>query len=304
MLLADSTTTNENTSEVVESVVEKIAAQGDSTLNKILQYSIGGFSVADLLQILLACLLMFLLLKYLVKSVRNTLNKTSLDAGISGFVISLLKGLIYIFGGLIILEALGVPTTQFVAVIGILGLAVSLSIQNFMTNLMSGLTILIAKPYVVGNVVQIEDSIGEVLKIGLLYTELLSIEQKIHYLPNSIMASKQLINFSKNPTRRLDRTISISIDSDFEKAQAILLKLLENDQRVYQTPVPLVRLKEFGNASLDIVVRCVLDNDHYIDFYYDFNEALLLSFQKAGIKLAQTNLQVQIKENEKSAISS
>lgn len=304
MLLDSSSTTSESTSEVVESVVEKIAAQGDTTINKILQYSIGGFSVADLLQISLAFLLMFLLLKYLVSSVRIALGKTSLDAGISGFVISLLKGLIYIFGALIILEALGIPTTQFVAVIGILGLAVSLSIQNFMSNLMSGLTILLAKPYVVGNVVQIEDSIGEVLKIGLLYTELLSIEQKIHFLPNSIMASKRLINFSKNPTRKLDRTISISIDSDFAKAQSILLKLLEKDQRVYQNPAPLVRLKEFGNASLDIVVRCVLDTAQYTDFYYDFNESLLQAFQKAGIKLAQTNLQVQIKENEKSAISS
>lgn len=129
----------------VESTAEKIAAEGNSAVNKVLQFSVGSFSVADLLQILLTILAMYILVKYLVGSVRAALNKTAIDKGIIGFTTSILKGLIYIFGFIVIIEAFGVPTTQLVAVIGILGLAISLSIQNFMTNVMSGVSILLAK---------------------------------------------------------------------------------------------------------------------------------------------------------------
>ncbi len=278
----------------VESTAEKIAAEGNSVINKVLQFGIGGFSVADLLQILLTVLVIYILVKYLVGSVRAALNKTTLDKGIIGFATSILKGLIYIFGFIVIIEAFGVPTTQLVAVIGILGLAISLSIQNFMSNVMSGISILLAKPYQVGDVVEAEGSIGEVKQIGLLYTEILSIEQKTHFIPNSIMASKRIINFSKNNTRKIDTVVSVSYESDVELAKTIILRVLNTDERVFKDPEPLVRLKNLGTSSLDITVRAVVSTGLYMDVLYDLNEILLKEFRKAGIRFAYQRMDVRV----------
>lgn len=288
----------------VESTAEKLAAQSDGGIHRILQFSIGSFSVADLVQILVTLLVVHLLLKYLVASVRVALGKTALDKGIVGFVVSTLKGLIYISGLTVILEAFGIPATQLVAVIGILGLAISLSIQNFMTNVMSGITILVAKPYQVGDFVEAEGSSGEVKSIGLLYTELLSIEQKVHFIPNSLMASKRLINYSKNNTRKMDCTISISYESNLELAKSIILHILQKDLRVYKNPEPLVRLKAFGSSSIDLVVRAVVDTSLYMDVLYDFNEALFGEFNKAGISFAYPHMDVTMVGERRNSLES
>lgn len=139
-----------------------------------------------------------------------------------------------------------------------------------------------------------EGSIGEVKRIGLLYTEILSIEQKTHFIPNTIMASRRIINFSKNNTRKIDTTFSISYESDIELAKTIILRVLNTDERVFKDPEPLVRLKNLGTSSLDITVRAVVSTGLYMDVLYDLNETLLKEFQKAGIRFAYQRMDVRV----------
>ncbi len=286
-------------SQPVESTIEKITPENNSLYSKIMHFSIGEFSTADFIQILLSILIVYLLVKYLVGFLRTVLLKTKIDKGLQGFLISIVKGIIYIVGGLVILEALGFPVTELVAIISVLGLAISLSIQNFMTNLMSGLTILASKPYVVGDYIEVTDGAsGSVEKIGLLYTEFKSVDEKVLYIPNGVMSSGKIINYSRSSTRKIDMLIGVAYNTNIELAKAIISTIINNDDRVLPDPEPVVRLRAFGQISLDIIVRFSVLSPNYFPVLFDFNEELLRQFRKNGITIPlPTNRDVQIIDN-------
>ncbi|NMD38178.1 MAG: mechanosensitive ion channel family protein [Christensenellaceae bacterium] len=291
-------------SQPVESTIEKITPQNDSLFSKIMRFSIGQFSMADLLQIILSIIIVALLIKYFVGFLRKILSKTKIDIGLQGFLLSMVKGVIYVIGALVILEALGFPITELVAIIGVLGLAISLSIQDFMTNLMSGLTILASKPYVIGDFIEVSDGAsGIVERIGLLYTEFKSIDEKVLYIPNGLMSSGKIINYSRSSTRKIDMMIGVAYDTDIDLAKEIINTILNNDERVLPEPEPMVRLRAFGQISLDILVRFSVASSDYFSVLFDFNEELLRQFRKNNITIPLiTNRDIQIK-NRKAEVS-
>lgn len=284
----------------IEGTIEQAIPNNNGLINKILHFSFGPFSTADIIQIVLAIIICRILLKYLVNAIFRILNKTKVDEGLTGFIISILRGIIYIITTIVIMDALGLPVTQMVALISVLGLAISLSIQNFMSNLMSGLTILATKPYKIGDYIETKSGgSGIVQKIGLLYTEILSIDEKFIFIPNGLMASNQITNYSKSDTRKIDFILGVDYNSDIENVKRVVLEIINKDARVLKSPEPIVRLKSFDESSLGIRIRCTVKTIEYMDILYDLNENILKKFREEKINIPYPHMDINIIGNKK-----
>ena len=135
--------------------------------------------------------------------------------------------------------------TSIVAVIGAAGLAIGLSLQNSISNLAGGFIILFAKPFKVGDYIETGSFSGTVQAISILYTRLLTFDNKAVYIPNGQISSNTLINYNEEKTRRLDLVFSISYKDNFNTAKDIIKKAIQDNPLALSEPEPIIRSYNF-----------------------------------------------------------
>jgi small conductance mechanosensitive channel len=176
--------------------------------------------------------------------------------------------------------------TSFIAIIGSIGIAIGLAMQSHLSNIAAGIEILILKPIKDGDFVQIDNYTGTVKKVRLYFTELTTVDNRQVVIPNNIIMSKSLENFTKEEFRKLDLVVGISYDSNIRDARNLILNLLEKDIRVLKEPdLPLVAVGELAESSVNLVVRCWTKTDDLQNLKWDFLENLKNEFDNAGIKI-------------------
>ena len=162
------------------------------------------------------------LIRWIRRIVRRSIERSSADTGVEQFIDSLLKFLLYTLLLFIIIQNLGVPSTSIAAVIASAGVAVSLALQESLSNLAGGIQILLLKPFVVGDYIR-EDNKGNegtVEEIHIFYTRLSTIDKKVIILPNGLLANNSLTNVTSNDIRLLELKVGISYSADLKKAKA------------------------------------------------------------------------------------
>jgi small conductance mechanosensitive channel len=250
--------------------------------------------IAKPLIILVVCkIVMGLLLKVSDK----VLSKTKLDGGVTGFLRSAIKIALWMLTIIFIADAVGVNTSSLVTLLGVVTLALSLAFQGIMTNVFSGLTILISKPFVVGQFVQIGSVSGTVRNISLMRTTLVTGDNKIELIPNGDICTSNITNFSAEPIRRVDLEICASYDAPTKDVQEAILTILNNDARVIKddTHTPFVRLSKYNASDISYTVRAWVDNAVYWDVYFDVLEKVRESFAIRGIEFAYPHAVLELK---------
>ena len=150
-----------------------------------------------------------------IKIITNIVDKllarsTKLDATLRHYLGSGVRTLLWILAVIIVANALGINTTSLVALVSVAGLALSLSVQNVMSNLFSGITLLIAKPFASGDFVEVAGKTGIIKAVGLFYTQLDTLDNVAISIPNGDVTAGSVINYSHEPLRRVDRTFTAS----------------------------------------------------------------------------------------------
>lgn len=190
----------------------------------------------------------------------------------------------------------GVPQSSFVAVIGGLGLAVGLALQNNMSNFASGILILIFKPFRVGDWVQLSGSsevVGQVLRIELLYTVILSKTHRSIYVPNSKMTSNALINSSIRPLCRLRFDVSISYDEDHHRAIEVLRSVF-NRPNVYNQENLEIGITDFGDSSVTITAYPEFPMSKWREVYYGCMSEIKDKFDAENINMPYPQQDVHV----------
>jgi len=232
-----------------------------------------------------------IILKIMIKmSVKSSIDKTA-----NGFLNSFVRTLLYAIVIIMALNVLGVPMASIITVLGAAGLALSLALQQCLTNIAGGFIILITKPFKAGDFIEINGVTGEVEGISILYTKLLTVDNKLSYIPNGMAANDRIINYTVTRTRRLDMVFSVSYDTDFRKALEIISEVVNNSERALKTPAPIIRLSAHGTSSLDIDCKVWVSSTEYFDLKYDLNEAVKEAFDANGIVIPYTKVDVNIK---------
>lgn len=236
--------------------------------------------------------------KLVVKFASKFIERSNIENTAGSFLISLIRVVLYILVAIIALSMLNVPMTSIVTVIGTAGLAIGLALQNSLSNLAGGFIILFSKPFKSGDLIEIDNSLGTVNSIGILYTKIITPDNKSIFIPNGKITDAKIINYSEISTRRVDLSFDISYDNDFEKAKNIIKKVIESDSLILREPEPLVRMNAQKESSLGICVQVWTNNEDYWNVLYNMTENVKLEFDRNNIEIPYNQLDLHIRKNQ------
>jgi len=196
------------------------------------------------------------------------------DPTVVGFMANIAFVLLLTLVIIAALGQLGIPTAQFVAIIGAAGLAIGLALQGSLSNFASGLLLVSFRPARVGDYIEAAGVSGTVEDIRVFSTTLLTPDRRIITVPNAKLLDGPIVNYSASETRRLDLTIGIAYDADIAKAKAILARLIKEDLRVLVDPEPRIGVLELADSSVQIALRPWVRNEDYWPLRFDMLEAV------------------------------
>ena len=239
-------------------------------------------------KLLLAIIVLFAglwIIKLLLKGINKTMERSGLELSLRKFLGSfsgiLLKVLLFIS----VASMIGIATTSFVAIIGAAGLAVGLALQGGLGNFAGGVIILIFKPFKVGDFIDAQGHMGSVKEITIFTTILKTPDNKTVIIPNGALSNGTMVNFSTEPTRRVDMVFGIGYTDSIEKAKTILTHIVESETRVHKEPASQIVVGELGDSSVNFYVRVWCDAKDYWGLYFDLQEKVKLTFDKEGISI-------------------
>lgn len=267
-----------------------------TALENIFQIGIAGFTVEKLFTAVIAAVICLLLIKILLKLVDRTLRRVRLDDTLKKLIRGGLKGLLLFLGVIVVLGCLDIPVTSLVAVLSVAGLALSLAVQNFLSNVAGGLQLLVSQPFKVGDYVEAGGCSGTVVELGVFYTKLNSVDNKLVQLPNSSIVAQNIINYSSEERRRVELKVTASYDAPTEQVKAVLAKLVEEHPLTMSEPEPLIHVNSYGDSAIEYIVRIWCKNEDYWTIYFDLMDRIKPAFDQAGIEMTYPHLNVHMME--------
>ncbi len=237
-----------------------------------------------------------MLSKALMKLVKRTLKRTSIDPTAVSFLTSVISVLLYLIVAVIVLSVLNVPMDSIVTVIGTAGLAIGLALQDSLANVAGGFLIMFSKPLKVGDLVKFGDVTGTVKSVGILQTQLILGDQTVVFIPNGQVADAMIVNYSEKEMRRLDLEIGISYSADFEQAKQIISGLIQAHPLAAEDPAPLVRVGRFDSSAVVLFVKVWTTNEDYWNLHYDLHEQIKTAFDAEGIAMPYPQLDVHLEK--------
>ena len=262
-----------------------------------LQTVTGFFSDLNLQKILTIVLLFvgcMVVMKVILKVTDRAFLRLELEKSLHTFIHAALRVILWLITLCIVLDYVGVPMTSLVAVLGVIGLAVSLAIQGTLSNLAGGIQVLVSKPFKAGDYVEAGGVSGTVKEVGLAYTKLTTIDNKVISVPNGQISSEKIINSTTAQQRRVDLKFDASYDDDTDTVISVIQSVIGAHPKALFTPQPFVRVSAYKDSSIEYALRVWCATEDYWDLYYDLLEQVKKAFDRAGIEIPYGHLNVHL----------
>ena len=235
----------------------------------------------------------------LAKKIVNILNKTlerrNVDVTIRSFLDTflevILKGLVV----LVVLEYVGIKKTGVAALVASAGVAIGLALQGSLSNFAGGLVILLIRPFNVGDYVEGAGHNGVIEKIGMFYTHMVSVDNKLILVPNGTLANGSIVNYSAKELRRVDLTFGVGYEQDILKVKRVLSNIVEAHDLILKTPEPFIALSNHGDSAINFVVRVWVNNSDYWKVHFDLLESVKVAFDNEDISIPYPQMDLHIK---------
>lgn len=246
---------------------------------------IANFIFAILVLIFGTFIIKFIL--FLLKKAFKIDKKIIKEKTVKIFVINTLKVGLYIALFFIVLNILRVDLSGAAQIFSSAILAVGLALQDVISNFASGIIILTSKPFVIGDYVNIGNGEceGTITNVKFLVTSIETVDKQVVTIPNKTITSDVIMNYTRDPLRRLKIEIGVDYSTDIEKAKEVLINLAKNDNRVLKEPEPVCYVTGFGASSINLSLRCYVPNQIYWTVLFSMNEKMLIAFKENGIKI-------------------
>lgn len=235
---------------------------------------------------------------YIVNFIRGVvlkmLDRSRVDPSLRTFLGSMISIILKILVYITALGVLGIEMTSFIAILAAAGLAVGMALAGTLQNFAGGVMILLFKPFKVGDVIEAQGYVGAVKEIQIFITILTTADNKTVLIPNGPLANGSMINYSTQPTRRVDWTFGIAYGDDVDQAFVVLRRLIAADSKILKDPEPLVAVHALADSSVNIVVRVWVNSADYWDVFFRMNEAVYKSFPKEGLSIPFPQMDVHL----------
>ena len=236
-----------------------------------------------------------LAIRIVMTVIKKLLEKTHLEKAAHGLVKSVVRVVLYILLGLILAGSLGIDVTSIVALASVLTLAVSLSVQNLLTNVLGGFTLLYTHPFKSGDFVEVAGKSGTVQEIGMAYTKLATPDNKIISIPNSSVVAGDIINYTVSGTRRVEVRVQAVYAEPSQKVMDALIQAGTVD-RVLLDPAPAAVIDSYTDNGITYSLRVWTKTDDFWDVYYLINRNVRDIFEAQGIKMAYPHMHIYMEQ--------
>jgi small conductance mechanosensitive channel len=246
---------------------------------------------------IIAAVLIYFIGRFIIKKLLVFFKKTKgyehLDPTVRSFTDNFVKALLYIILVICIISVLGVPIASVITVLASAGVAVGLALQGALSNLAGGIMMLVTRPFAVGDYISDGTNAGTVKEINLFYTVLMTPDNCRITIPNGTMMNSSVIDYSASGQRRVDLTFVTAFDSDIERVQNDIMKVMKENSRILSDPEPFGRYEGENTQGMTFTVRAWCRSADYWDVYYDLKQKIREELQKDGIASARQNMVVE-----------
>lgn len=234
------------------------------------------------------------ILKGINKTFGRMLEKRNVDPSLTPFLKSLVATTLRLVLIIVVLGMVGIEMTSFIAIMGAAGLAIGMALSGTLSNFAGGVILLILKPFKVGDFIEAQGYSGTVNAIQIFYTILKTPDNKTIIIPNGDLSTGSLTNYSTESKRRCDWSIGIAYGDDVAAARAILLDILEKDERIHKDPAPFIKISELADSSVNLATRVWVNSEHYWDVKMDTLEKVYNDFNAKGINIPFPQMDVHV----------
>lgn len=258
-----------------------------------------GIPVA--LRIIIALLIMIISFRIITVVTRRIskrlIEKRKLDKTLISTLFYILRIVLKIVVLTCLIAYLGIDTTGIAALIAALGVGVGLALNGALSNLAGGVLILITRPFKIDDYIEACGHAGTVVDIRIVYTKLLTPDNKVVYVANGPLSSSTIVNYSEKDIRRVDLNFTIEKKEDYKKAEEIILGIANAHEKVLKDPAAMSRILEHTANGTTLVVRTWVNNADYWDVYFDLQEAIKNGLDENGIVMPVNQLDVRVKKD-------
>lgn len=283
----------DNANQAIENneiVQEAKSWLSEETIAKLWEY------LPSVIIAVLTIVLGYLFAKFISKVVVKTMEAKGTDPSIFRFIQTMIKVMIMTMVVASALSSLGFDLSGITAALASAGVAIGLGLQNCVSQFISGIMIIFNKPFKKNDFIEIKGVSGCVSDIHIMYTEILTADNKKIIMPNSDLTANHIINYSAQDKRRCDLTFGISYSDDIAKAKAIILSIVEKDEAAIKDPAPVVFVCAQEASSIQLSLRCWCLTDNYWDLYFRLQENVKLAFDANNISIPFNQIDVHIVE--------
>lgn len=265
-------------------------------LSKIAEYIKTGPAIVIAAIVLVISVVALLIISKILK---KALSKTTLDISLQKFFVKTVNIVGIVLIAICVLSTAGVSTTGLIAGFSAAGAAVALALKDSLSNIAGGIVLLITHPFATGDYIELGSYSGTVKEIDILQTTLITADNKTIVIPNGLLSSDEVVNYTKEPTRRVDLSVSVSYDNDIELAKKSVKKAASREKMVLSDPQPFVRVSEYSDSAVNLTVRVWCKTENYWDVHFSMIEKMRECFKEDGIEIPYQRVDVHVvNENE------
>lgn len=267
----------------------KAVVTGENTLIKDGLRELTNLTVGFIPKLLVAILILWLgmkLAKMLKKVIVRALERRNAEGSLKSFLSSLVDVLLKAMILIMAMDVVGIKATSFIALLGAMGLAIGMALQGTLQNFAGGVIILLMKPFKVDDYIECGSYKGYIKEIRIFHTIMRPFNGRTIIIPNSELATKSLINHTKEPLIRLDVVASVAYGTDLRKAKEVLWEVIRSEKEVSWEPkAPTVAVSDLGNSSVDITLWLWVTVEEYWNLWMHIREDIYIAFNNAGVEI-------------------
>ena len=271
------------------------------TVEEVLQTAGKAVGIPDLtldglLRVAVIVLAGWLVIRLLMRMVDRMLDRSRPVAAIKAYIHTGVNVILWILLALMLAGTLDVDVTSIIAMLSVAGLALSMALQNTLSNLAGGLVLLVTKPFTPGDYVEADGVSGTIAAVNMAYTIFNTPDNKEIFVPNSQLSATKIINYNRLGRRRMDLKFTASYDAPTARVRAAIEEALSATPGILEDPAPVVYVSEYQASSIEYLTRLWTESGDYWDVYYALNERVRESFACHGVEMTYDHLNVHIVE--------
>ncbi len=236
------------------------------------------------------------LIKQFVKFIGRIMEARKVDESLRPFFRTIISIVLKVLLLISVMGMIGIEMTSFIALLGAVGLSIGMALSGSLQHFAGGVLLLIYKPFVKEDFIEAQGHKGTVKELRIFNTVLHTLDNKVVFIPNGPLSTGSIVNYSREPQRRIDSVFSISYGSDIKKAKDIITGVIESNPKILKDPLPVIGVKELASSSVVLESRVWVNTADLVELGFYMNEAVKNAFDSNGITMPFPQMDVNLKK--------